>query len=192
MEDEMKLDTAPRNWSYEEFAQLPDDGNRYEIIAGRLYVTPSPLSWHQVVVSRLTILLGTFVQKHALGEVLVGPVDVIFGEQDYLAPDLVFVRRDRLGVIARRWIEAAPDLVVEVLSRSTGARDRGIKRERYALFGVAEYWVVDPKKKRIEVHRLADGYDRPAIVTDSMRWQFAPDAPALEIEMAELFRDFGK
>ena len=52
MEDEMKLDTAPRNWSYEEFAQLPDDGNRYEIIAGELYVTPSPLAWHQVVVTR--------------------------------------------------------------------------------------------------------------------------------------------
>jgi Uma2 family endonuclease len=185
----MNTRAAPRSWSYEEFAQLPDDGNRYEIIAGELYVTPSPLTPHQVIVTRLTVLLARFVMQHDLGEAIVGPVDVLFGDRDYLEPDLVFLQRARMELVERRGIEGAPDLVVEVLSRSTAARDPGIKRERYALFGVAEYWVVDGTRKQIEVHRLAGSPDEPRVVTDTLVWRPSPGAPALEISLAELFRD---
>jgi Uma2 family endonuclease len=94
-----------------------------------------------------------------------------------------------MELVERRGIEGAPDLVVEVLSRSTAARDRGIKRERYALFGVTEYWVVDSTRKQIEVHRLAESPDEPRIVTDTLVWRPAPGAPALEISLAALFRD---
>jgi Uma2 family endonuclease len=185
----MNTRAAPRSWSYEEFAQLPDDGNRYEIIAGELYVTPAPLTAHQVIVTRLTILVGSFVMQHDLGEVFVGPVDVLFGDRDYLEPDMVFVGRSRMELAKRRGIEGAPDLVVEVLSRSTAARDRGIKRERYALFGVSEYWVVDGNRKQVDVHRLAESPDELRTVTDTLVWRPTPGAPELEISLAALFRD---
>ncbi|HEX7118320.1 MAG TPA: Uma2 family endonuclease [Longimicrobiales bacterium] len=85
-----------RRWSYAEFARLPsDDGNRYEIIAGELYVTPAPRPLHQNVIRQLLDRLGRFVDTHRLGWVLPGLIDILFAEGDYLEPDLVFVRSER-------------------------------------------------------------------------------------------------
>lgn len=177
-----------KRWTYEEFARLPDDGNRYEVIAGELYVTPSPRSLHQRIVSRLDRTLGSFAEEHELGEVIVGPLDVLFAEENYLAPDLVFVRSGR-DIVSDRGVEEAPDLIVEVLSPGTAKRDRGIKRERYAHFGVPEYWVVDPVAKRIEIHRLNEGHVQPAeIAGESLIWQPIPGGPSLTLDLGKLFR----
>ncbi len=182
---------AARRWTYEEFAQLPDDGNRYEVIAGELYVTPAPRSLHQIIGSRIDRAVGAFVEQHDLGEMAVGPIDVLFGEGDYLQPDLVFVRKDRLDIIKDRGVEGAPDLIIEVLSPGTAKRDRGIKRERYAHFGVPEYWVVDPVARRIEIHRLRKGIEQPVeIAGASLDWQPIPGGPKLTLDVAHLFRDF--
>ncbi|HLM69613.1 MAG TPA: Uma2 family endonuclease, partial [Longimicrobium sp.] len=109
----MATQTAPvRNWTYEEFARLPDDGNRYEVIAGELYVTPSPNSIHQQVVVRLVIDLGNFSNEHGAGILFSGPYDVIFGKGDYVQPDLAFVRRDRAGIVKEHGMVGTPDLVV--------------------------------------------------------------------------------
>ena len=129
---------AVRRWTYEEFAALPDDGNRYEVIAGELYVTPSREAMHQLVAHRIGSRLEGFIREHGLGIVLPA-LDVLFAEGDYMEPDLVFVRADRIGIVKKRGLEAAPDLIVEVISDSTAARDRGLKRQRYAWFGVPEY-----------------------------------------------------
>jgi Uma2 family endonuclease len=180
----------PRRWTYEEFAKLPDDGNRYEIIAGELYVTPAPRTLHQKIVSELTIRLGEFVRQNVLGWVLPGPIDVLFAEGDYLEPDLVFVRRERKGIITDRGLEAAPELVVEVLSPSTSGRDRGIKRERYAYFGVQEYWVADAERKQVEVYRMMVDPTTPEVVQDRLRWKLHPYAPELEIDVPELLKGF--
>ncbi|MFW6078787.1 MAG: Uma2 family endonuclease [Gemmatimonadota bacterium] len=210
-----RQDRGPRRrWSYAEFARLPsDDGNRYEVIAGELHVTPSPRPLHQTIVARLDRLLGGFVERHGLGWVAPGPIDVLFAEGDYLAPDLVFVRRERMGIVSERGLERAPDLVVEVLSGSTAGRDRGIKRERYARYGVPEYWVVDPKARRIEVCRQGEGPDRskadsdhtaagdgrtagylegPDIVEDVLTWRPGPDGPELEIPVPHLMRSIDR
>jgi Uma2 family endonuclease len=70
-------------------------------------------------------------------------------------------------------------------------RDRGIKRERYAHFGVAEYWIVDPATKRIEVYRSSDGWERPAVIaTDSFEWEPVRGGPRLTVNVVELLRDF--
>ncbi len=189
MEDIMNTQAAPRSWSYEEFAELPDDGNRYEIIAGEVYMTPSPRPIHQRVALRLGVVLDPFVVRHALGAVFMGPIDVLFGEKDYLEPDLVFVRRERMAIVSDRGIEGVPDLVVEVVSHSTAARDRGLKRERYASFGVPQYWVVDIERKQVEVYDKAFDTNRPEIVTDTLVWQLAPGAPLLTIDVVELVKD---
>src|SRR5688500_11271223 len=119
---------TPGRWTYEEFARLPDDGNRYEVIAGELYVSPSPRPSHQLILTPLIMRLHPFVEQFGLGRVYIGPIDVLFAEGDYLEPDLVFVRRDRLGIVSDRGLEGPPDLVVEILSPSTAKRDRTIKR----------------------------------------------------------------
>ena len=186
-----RRDRDRRRWSYAEFARLPsDDGNRYEVIAGELHVTPSPRPLHQIVVTELAVRLRAFSSRHGLGQVLVGPIDVLFAEGDYLAPDLVFVRRERVGIISDRGLEAAPDLVVEVLSDSTAARDRGIKRERYAHYGVSGYWVVDPDRQRIEVCRPQDGPEHPEVVDDTLVWRPVPGGPELEISVPDALRGF--
>lgn len=170
-------------WTYDEFARLPDDGNRYEVIAGELYMTPAPQTSHTRVAFRLGVLIETFLEEHGLGGwVSTGPVDVLFAEGDYLSPDLVFVRHEREDIVKDRGIEAAPDLVVEVISKSTAHRDRGIKRARYALFGVPEYWIVDVDAGQIEIHRPHGGVD-PEIVRDHLEWRPYSGGPVLEIDV---------
>jgi Uma2 family endonuclease len=177
-------------WSYAEFARLPDDGNRYEVIGGELQVTPAPGTLHQRVLATLTARLTRFVEESELGWVLPGPVDVLFAEGDYLEPDLVFVRRERKGVISDRGIEAAPDLVVEIVSDSTAARDRGVKRERYAHFGVPRYWIVDPALAVVEVYDLQKDPERPERHADVLTWRPVPGGPILSLRVPELLRGF--
>lgn len=167
-------------WTYAEFARLPADGRRREVVAGELYVTPAPRPTHQRVVARLTTTLETFVTTHGLGWVFPGPIDVLFGEGDYLEPDLVFLSRERQHLVSDRGIEGPTDLVVEVASESTAERDRGIKRQRYAHFGVPEYWIIDSTAGAVEVYRLTLGPGTPEVVSDTLRWTPWPGAPTLE------------
>ncbi len=177
-------------WTYSEFARLPNDGNRYEVIAGELCMTPSPGPIHQWVSGRLFVLLDEFVMRHNLGWVLPAPIDVLFAEGDYVEPDLVFVRRERRGIITDRGIEAPPDLIVEITSGSTAAQDRGVKRERYAYFGVPLYWIVDPDSRHLEVYRLQEDPTHPTIVSDTLTWTPFRGGPTLHINLAEVFRGF--
>ncbi|MGQ0816077.1 MAG: Uma2 family endonuclease [Gemmatimonadota bacterium] len=175
-----------RGWTYAEFARLPSDGQRREIIAGDLYVTPAPRPLHQRVVARLVILLENFAATHGLGSIYPGPIDVLFAEGDYLEPDLVFVRRERQGIVSDRGIEGPPDLVVEIVSEATAGRDRDIKRRRYAHFGVPEYWIVDPDAHTVEVYRFTLDAETPAIVKDVLRWTPMPAGPTLECTVREI------
>lgn len=185
----MEARSNPIRWTYEEFAALPrHGGKRFEIIAGELVVSPSPSTFHQIVLHNLILLLGNFVRKHELGWILPG-TDVLFAEGDYLEPDIAFIRCERREIMSKRAIESAPDMVVEILSPSTTARDRGIKRERYALYGVSEYWIVDIDAERIERFRLAVDPESPDVATESVTWQPIPERPALTFPMSEVFRD---
>ncbi|HEX8690804.1 MAG TPA: Uma2 family endonuclease [Longimicrobium sp.] len=182
----MATQSLARVWTYEEFAALPDDGNRYEVIAGELYMTPAPGTPHSRVAFELGFQIELFLRTHGLGGwVVTSPVDVLLAEGDYLEPDLVYVRRERKGIIKQRGIEAAPDLVVEVISPSTADRDRGIKRERYAYFGVPHYWVVDLDARQIEVYRMLVDPLRPEIVKDMLEWQPIPGGPVLKIDVQQ-------
>jgi len=186
----MDAERTRTRWTYAEFARLPSEGStRYEVIDDELYVTPAPSARHQRVVTDLVVQLGAFVRAHDLGELFVSPLDVLFAEGDYVEPDLLFVGRDRTDIVSDRGVEGAPDLVVEVLSPSTARRDRGIKLDRYRLFGVPEYWIVDPELRTVEVWKLAEGADEPVTLSaaESLRWQLMPGGPALELPLEELF-----
>jgi Uma2 family endonuclease len=186
----MEANRSRQRWTYAEFTRLPSEGNtRYEIIDGELAVTPAPTSAHQVVVANLVRILGSFVHEHHLGRVLPSPIDVLFGEGDYVEPDVVFVRAERTHLLGDRGIEGHPDLIVEVLSPSTAHRDRGIKLERYRHFGVPEYWIVDLDARSVEVWRWAEGANVHEMVDDEGKVSWTPSigGPTLQIRVAEIF-----
>ncbi len=139
--------------TYDDYCLLPDDGKRYEIIDGELFVTPSPRRSHQKVVTRLSRYLDEFVEKSGYGEVYVAPFDVIFSLFDVVEPDILYVSKEHASVLTEKNVQGAPDLVGEVLSETTSARDRSIKHKLYARYGVQEYWLIDPDVLIAEVYR---------------------------------------
>jgi Uma2 family endonuclease len=142
----------------------------------------------------LATALNTFVREHDLGEVYHAPFDVLFAEGDYVEPDLVFVRKARLELLSDRGVEGAPDLIVEITSPSTAGRDRGIKLDRYRLFGVPEYWVVDPAARSLEVYDLQAGGTEPATFRAGDRFTWRPEGAgaALEIDIQGLLGEPGE
>lgn len=144
------------HWTYEDLLQLPDEGTgtRNEIIGGERFMTPSPFEPHQRASGNLYFLLRQFVEPRELGEVYHAALDVILSDDTVLIPDLVFVSKARVNIIEERGVVAAPDLVVEILSKGTKRRDLGVKLDTYGAHGVREYWVVDPERQRIEVFTL--------------------------------------
>lgn len=142
----------------------PDDGNLYEVIDGALYVMPPPKWLHQNAIIALLARLLPHVFGNRLGKVSTAPVGVVLDDENGVQPGIVFVAQDRLEIISERGIEGAPDLIVEVLSPRTQARDRGIKMRRYAAAGVRYYWIVVPRTRSIEEYQLGpDGYERISI-----------------------------
>jgi Uma2 family endonuclease len=186
----MEARSTRQRWTYAEFARLPSEGStRYEVVDGEVCVTPSPTSRHQRIVGKLVTLLTAFAESHRLGATFPAPLDVLLGDGDYVQPDILFILKGRPNLLTDRGVEGPPDLVVEILSPSTAARDRGIKLERYRLYGVAEYWIVDPDADTVEVWRLAEGA-HDAILLDResvLRWTPVPDGPALDIALTDLF-----
>lgn len=143
-----------RRWTYDDYAALPDDGKRYEVLDGELVMSPTPYLNHQMIAGRLHVIFVTLLrpQKHI---VFIAPVDVIFSKHTVLQPDVLVIHADRREVMTKRAIEkGSPDLVVEVLSPSNRRHDKWAKRALYQSFGVREYWIADPQDQTIEVLEL--------------------------------------
>ncbi|MGH7483488.1 MAG: Uma2 family endonuclease [Longimicrobiales bacterium] len=177
---------SPSDWTYEDYARLPDDGNRYEILDGEVLVTPGPSPKHQSVSRNLILALHPYVERHGLGVVL-QDVDLLFEEGQYLRPDLVFVPASARAGITERGIESAPALVIEILSPTSGAIDHVRKPRRYADFGVPEYWLADRFKRAMWIYDLATGGGDPRCVEDRLIWRPAGASEALDVDVAELF-----
>ena len=142
--------------SYVDLQQSPEDGRRYELYDGDVFVVPAPIPLHQLVAHRFADELQTYGRQHG-GLVFLSPIDIVFSEFDVAQPDAVFFVHGREHLIdLRKPIRVPPDLAVEVLSPSTAATDRGKKMQMYARYGVREYWLVDPDVKTIEVYWLAE------------------------------------
>lgn len=174
-------------WTYEEYMKLPVENTCYEVIAGDLYITPTPPILHQALAGPFLAALSQAEEKHQLGLIIPGPIDVLFGQRDFIEPDIVFIRVDRQEIMTDRGIEGPPDLIVEFVAPDTAERDRGLKRERYAYFGVPEYWVVDGEARTVEIYRsgVADP-GTPEVITGTWTWQPVPNGPALELSLPEL------
>jgi Uma2 family endonuclease len=175
--------TRIKRWTLEELHRLPDDGNKYEIVGGELFVTPPPSDQHETIAAKLAGILTPYVEAHSLGHVY-RPRAVMRFAGSEVEPDLM-VRAphpDRRGTDSD-WTRApTPVLVVEILSPYTRSRDRDAKRRFYMDAGVPEYWIVDPEERSIAIVR--SDWERES--ASSMTWAPAgADAP-LKFEVGRI------
>jgi Uma2 family endonuclease len=178
----MHMATRTKQWTLEEIHSLPDDGNKYELVRGELFVTPPPSEDHETILARLSRILDPYVAANGLGMVY-HPRSVMRFEGSEVEPDLM-VRQPRIDK-GRDWDDApTPILIVEVLSGSTRRRDHVQKRELYLDAGVPEYWIVDPEDVSIRVVRagLTD-----EVITDQLTWSPRGARQPLIVDLAAIF-----
>jgi Uma2 family endonuclease len=174
--------TVPR-YTVAELDLLPDDGNRYEVLAGTLLVTSSPGSAHQGVAARLSALFASHILARRLG--LFSPGVVALPPLTQLEPDLLVVPpRFAPGTL---WAEISEHwLAVEIVSRSSRVYDREFKRDAYLALGVREVWLVDVRDRSIEVC-VRSGAGR--VVRDVLAWSASAGGESVRVELTELFSD---
>jgi Uma2 family endonuclease len=170
---------------YDDYAAIPPDGRRYELLEGDVHVTPAPTPRHQWASKKLQRQLEDHFETRGLGRVFNAPIDVILTPHDVVQPDLVVVTNP--GQISARGIEGAPALVVEVLSPGTVAYDRATKSRRYAALGVSHLWFLDPEGRRLEAFRLEGGTWRLVLEGDREGALEHPDWPGLTVRLGFLW-----
>ena len=132
------------------FYEWMDEDMKTEFINGEIVVHSPALDKHNLVVMHLGTLLNVFVSEHELGAVRVEKALVELTRNSY-EPDICYFGPEKAAVITPDLLYyPAPDLVVEVLSKSTKKNDRNVKFEDYAAHGVTEYWIIDPTRQTIE------------------------------------------
>jgi Uma2 family endonuclease len=157
----MPVESPGVKLTYDDFVLFPDDGKRHELIDGEHYVSPTPNVKHQRIVGNIYFLMRTWLETHPVGELFGVPLDVVLSRFDVVEPDLQYISRDRAAkVLTELNVQGAPNLVVEVGSKSTRKRDETIKLLLYERTGVEEYWLVDPWRDRIRVYRRDAGMER--------------------------------
>jgi Uma2 family endonuclease len=139
------------HWTYQDYANLPDDGKRYEVVDGVLFMTPSPGNEHQNAVGEIFAYLRESIRLQGLGKVILSPFDVELSPNQVVQPDIIVVLNENKQKITHSRIVGAPDLVVEVVSPGSVGYDRREKQNIYAQAGVPEYWLVDPISQNVEL-----------------------------------------
>ena len=175
--------------TFAELQDWPDDGRRYELYDGEVVVAPMPFLRHQRVAFHIGEILRDYEQREG-GLVSCLPIDIVFSERDVVQPDVVYFRQERRHLV--KMTEAtrvAPDLVVEVLSRSTEAVDRGRKMQLLARFGVPEYWIVDPVKNTLEMYLLCGPAYALVASHDEHQQVQSPTLPDLSFTSALAFAE---
>lgn len=170
-----------------DLAAFPDDGHRFKIIGGELYVSPSPTYRHQKILVQLVTLLNLHLLNTNTGQALVAPLDVRLSMYDVVQPDILVILNERVEIICEDRIEGAPDLVVEILSPSSIAGDYIRKAALYARHGVREYWIVNPLKATIDVQSLEDGRFVSARVFERDDLLISPLLAGFELPLPTVF-----
>jgi Uma2 family endonuclease len=152
--------------TYEDYAKLPDDGNRYEISDGVLeLLAPSPSSRHQSFSGELEFLLKQSCKQDYI--ILSAPIDLILSDKQIRQPDILMIHRSKRDIIEERGIVGAPDLIVEIISPSSVRRDKITKKKIYSRYGIREYWILDPVHCYLEQYLLEAETDSERTVSES-------------------------
>lgn len=136
------------DWTVKDYYQLDSEDFQYEMHSGSLELRPSPTYIHQRMSTRMERLLGDTCEQDYI--ILHAPMDVILSDDEIRQPDILLIHNSRKEIITERAIVGPPDLIVEILSPHTAKLDRTVKKQSYARFGVAEYWIADPYNLTIE------------------------------------------
>ena len=181
--------SAGKKLTYRYLLTLPDDRNRHELIDGVHYVTPPPITLHQIIVGNLYFGLRGHLERYGGGQLFVAPVDVVFTIYDVVEPDLLFISDARRRVLTAKNVQGAPDLVVEVLSPSTRRRDEGRKLDLYDASDVIEYWIVDPSAEVFRIYRRRDGQLKRAeeLTNEAGAAVRSPLFPGLSLSLGRVF-----
>ena len=145
------------NWTYDDYVAMPDDGKRYQIVDGLLFMSPAPSIGHQETVGEIFAYLRDHLKHSKSGKVYIAPVDVELNPKTVIQPDVLVILSTHLERISDSRIIGAPDLVVEVASPGTTGFDRRQKQDAYAHAGVPEYWIADPASQTVELLILENG-----------------------------------
>jgi Uma2 family endonuclease len=186
---QMAIVTDPehKHWTAADLREIPDDRNRYEIIDGELFVTPSPSLGHQDLAGHLFLAIHPYLDAHKLGKVFFAPGDIELADDTVVQPD-VFVVPFVDGVRPRTWRDVMGLLLaIEIPSPSTARADRTVKRRRFQRQGIPEYWIVDGDARVVERWRPED--ERPEIISQRLEWQPDASCSALIIDLPALFAD---
>ncbi len=179
-------------WTSRDLDILPDDGTRYEIIEGELFMSKQPHKFHQLVSGRIWILLQTWSLQTGSGEAVIAP-GVIFAEDNDVAPDVTWMGKERLASTYQEdgKYHAAPDLAIEILSPGPAneRRDREFKLWLYSRRGVLEYWIVSWMEQRVEIYRR----DEAQLTLHSTLFRNdmiqSPHLPGFSCQVAQFFED---
>lgn len=184
----MALQTTTR-LTYDDFLRLPDDGKRYEIIDGELFVNAAPVPRHQRIVRILLVRLDRYFETHGGGEAFGAPIDVVLSQDNIVEPDVIAIKSDRASIIGPKNIQGAPHLVIEVLSDGSRRIDESYKRRLYDRFGVDEYWIADPELELVKIYRrMAAGFERVAeIEADEGGTITTPLLPGFSLDVRDVF-----
>ena len=176
---------SQRDWTVAKLHALPDDGNKYEIIDGALYVTPAPRYMHQWALQILDQCLRQYARALSL-DIMCLAADIEYSNQTLVQPDL-FVFPRIPGRKIREWADVHPlQLVAEVLSPSTKRRDRTVKRALYQSQRIPEYWTIDLDARTIE--RWQPDSSQAEVVVTTLNWQPIAAHSPLQIDVVAYFR----
>lgn len=171
----------------EEQSVYHDRPERFEMIGGVRYdFLSSPKYVHQKISANFYITMHNTC--HLNGEVLYAPMDVYFDDEDNVAqPDIIFIANENRHIIRDGYIYGAPDLLVEILSQSTGRKDKTIKKAMFEQFGVKEYWIIEPEYRTVDQFILMDGkYQLIATLADD-QWLTSPHFACISIDLSKVF-----
>lgn len=175
---------APEYYTADMVRALPEDGQRYEVVHGELFVTPAPAKEHQRIVRRLIVALDSHCRQFSVGETFGSPADVSWSRHNLVQPDVFVVVPDEAA--APGWAPVKTLLLVaEVMSPRTASRDRFQKRRLYQENHVGVLWLLDPIRSVVEIWSPASSV--ATIESERLTWHPAGAAGALVIDLHELF-----
>lgn len=189
---EYVLRSLDASWCYDKWERLPNDGNRYEVIDGVLYMSTAPSFWHQRTVGFLHEHVGIPLERQGIAIVVMAPIGVIMPGADPVQPDFLLIRSERRDIIADDGrIRGVPDLIAEVLSPSNPELDTITKRATYARAGVPEYWMLRPATRDVTIcwnpDKSTGEYTQELVVAASSEL-VSPTLP-IRVPVAKLFED---
>ena len=183
---EIYANIEQKRFTYSDYAAMDDD-KRYELIDGKLIMSPAPSSPHQDVILELSGLLNNFIKKNKIGKVKIAPYDVILDEINTVQPDIFVIKKEYLSKNKKNAFYGVPDLVIEIISPNSVIRDRYMKKELYEKHGVQEYWLIDTDKKSVEVfNNTGTKFDLFSVTVEKGKIE-SRIFPELEIIIEDIF-----